>query len=38
MFVLRSLSQKTAPFAVNGLKTMLRRTTPGSLWFVYFDV
>ncbi|CBK21438.2 uncharacterized protein [Blastocystis hominis] len=28
MFVLRSLSQKTAPFAVNGLKTMLRRTTP----------
>ena len=38
MFVLRSLSQKTAPFAVNGLKTMLRRTTPGSLLFVYFDV
>ena len=38
MFVLRSLSQKTAPFAVNGLKTMLRRTTPGSLCFVYFDV
>ena len=36
MFVLRSLSQKTAPFALNGLKTMLRRTTPCLSMLVYF--